>query len=578
MNRYILSLMQIISILLVAFVINAEACEECKRRGEVIVTNDVVDIETDYLHPGSATTSTLQGVGSNCFAIVLSPERIEWVMKHAEEMNWPFSPEVREPDYIFRTHFENSLTGVTKPKGWVFSDDETDYWEAKSRLTVQMYYNGENEELVETWEILGTTNRSAPCARRMWTNSQSEFKKKNPLDIMYRYEETPTECDINPEKEKVSKSEEIEIELANFTGLYGGPSKGFNRVIVHAYHGKITNGATCEIGPDYKVFNVGSGTVKVEYRAPDECDETEDRITVYNSCDILPNSKWPLGKTELHEKIEEKEIEIVCWDWTGTLTIKWNETFECQHKDDNDNATRNIQMNTNRTQEVTVNIGAENILLGDATMDFRICDDWHVYGSMQSIYRDYYRSESRHKKQTDVYSIQETITTSEESFQINQDNISIMIARDPGDFKAAGAELQQMVAEIMASGGDEKMIDDAMNRVDQMFRQDENSVPLRFQVQIRGDFAGAIRTKDFLERNGKVERNDNKVITGQAALPVAAEFKGTMTIDENGKGSIMGSLTGPNTGPAGTSLECPDRKYMLSGSLNLTSSPKKGGE
>ena len=295
----------IVSLLSIALTDNVSACQDCIRCGYVEVTNDVIDFETDYLHELTARNRTHEALGSECFSMVSSPERIEWM----KDQGVIISSELKQPDYIFKAHFENDLTGVKKPKEVILSDDTTDFWDAKSRLTVEMYYNGDSEKLVDTWETLGTTNRSGPCARAMWSNPRSEFKKKRPLELMYRYEEVRTECDFSFEKDEVANGEKIEIELSNFTGLFGGQSKGFNRIIVHAFHGKITNGASCDIGPDYKVFTVDDGSVTVEYRAPDECDEEEDRITVFNSCDILPRSKWPLGKTEMRDRIEEKTIK-----------------------------------------------------------------------------------------------------------------------------------------------------------------------------------------------------------------------------------------------------------------------------
>jgi len=185
---------------------------------------------------------------------------------------------------------------------------------------MELYYNGETKEFINKWVTLGTNNRVSSHYGGMWKNRDAEMKKKNPLEVMYEFEQTPTECSVNPDRETIAINDSMKVEISDFVGYYGGKPKPFNRIIVHALYGRITNGTECDIGPDYKVFTLEDESVTVNYRSPTECEITEDRITVFNSCDILPESKWPLKKTEMNDRIIEKNINISCWD--ATLIVK----------------------------------------------------------------------------------------------------------------------------------------------------------------------------------------------------------------------------------------------------------------
>jgi hypothetical protein len=121
-------------------------------------------------------------------------------------------------------------------------------------------------------------------------------------------------------------------------------------------------------------------------------------------------------------------------------------------------------------------------------------------------------------------------------------------------------------------------VDAAMERIGDMFHQDESSVPLRFVVVINGEFIGPIETMDYLVVNDKVETDESNTTNGPAALPIQSEFKGTMTRDANGGGQITATAMIPDNGPAGTIFECPDRKYRQVVNLNLSARPKQKGE
>ena len=126
-------------------------------------------------------------------------------------------------------------------------------------------------------------------------------------DIIYDYERTPVSCDIQPEKERIKPGETMMITLNNIVDGKGGTPQPWQPLLVKAEKGEILNGR--ENG-DYHVFEVGSGSVEVEYRGPEECpDGKKDKITVENSCTTCPDR---FVNFIPEEEIGSKEIEINC--------------------------------------------------------------------------------------------------------------------------------------------------------------------------------------------------------------------------------------------------------------------------
>jgi hypothetical protein len=319
-NMKYLAFASMVMIICTSFIL-AQDCEWCKRTAVLSECNNKVAEGSDHMYPSSVMGLTYKAVHPPCFFWKATADVIRNLGDMPETKIMEYNLEHgKPPDYIFKALFESGLSGLTKPKKTILSDDTTDYWNVTSRFTMELYYNGETEEFIDKWVTLGTLNGVEFHYNAMWKNHDAEMKKKNPLDVMYKFEQTPTECSVTPENETIAINDSMEIRLSDFIGLYEGKPKSFNRIIVQALNGKITNGAECNLGPDYKVFTLKDESVIVRYQAPKECDITKDRITVFNSCDILPESKWPLKKTEMKDRIAEKNINISCWD--ATIVIK----------------------------------------------------------------------------------------------------------------------------------------------------------------------------------------------------------------------------------------------------------------
>ena len=99
-------------------------------------------------------------------------------------------------------------------------------------------------------------------------------------------------------------------------------SREFNRIVVQAVKGEIVGGTAIVSDPELKAFQVGKEDITFTYIAPDEenSQATEDKIIVYNSCDILRKDEYPMAKTEPKDKIAEKKIELVHYEGQLEMT------------------------------------------------------------------------------------------------------------------------------------------------------------------------------------------------------------------------------------------------------------------
>jgi hypothetical protein len=257
----------------------------------------------------SIKTRLAQVLTRDCFHI-MDPQSMEHNRQVAERDGWssllkPSNPE--EPEYSFDVEMASGL------------DEYTDEGRPiRSRVTIELYFDGEQRELVHRWVATGTwdTISNSGTSSLGLMNKVMTSLKQGPdiIELLERFEKRPVDCQYTPDTEEPDAGEVINIELSDFTDLFGEKSREFNRLVVHAYSGEIVNGEPCEIGPDYRVFKVDDGTVKVKYRAPDECDDREDRLTVYSSCEILPEDRSPIIETNIKEKIIEKTLKIKCYD------------------------------------------------------------------------------------------------------------------------------------------------------------------------------------------------------------------------------------------------------------------------
>jgi len=233
-------------------------------------------------------------------------------------------------------HFLSSMaTGAGKAAEYTFRISYMDNLEGavKSRVTISMYFNGEEEELLKTWTTEGDrpTQGFPYHSNKMFRNDSAVLRQERDIDqkLIKDFEKRPHTCEVNLDKDKVFPGEEVEARVERIEDIKGQKSREFNRIILQAVEGDIIGGEPLEIESRWKAFQVGDGTVKFKYRAPSSGDLKEDTINIYNSCDVLPEGLCPLAKTVIKDKIGTKKIQIQTAD--ATLTLEGSEISTHDH-------------------------------------------------------------------------------------------------------------------------------------------------------------------------------------------------------------------------------------------------------
>jgi len=225
----------------------------------------------------------------------------------------------KPPEYIFKGSYEANIEG-----GGLIEYSDGSKKPVTAKMELRLYYNGNSPELIQEWSSENSNNYPRALFNKLKTP-----KSLNP--IFEEFEKRPVSIDVEvPTQEELCEKGKGIIVLSGFKDAGGNASREFNRIVVSIYRGKILNGADSDYGPDYKVFNVGEGEVRVEYQPPEDKDDGYEWLRVYNSCDILPKEKHPLSVTVPDELIVDQHFPIVCGFYKGTITVskKWDYTEE----------------------------------------------------------------------------------------------------------------------------------------------------------------------------------------------------------------------------------------------------------
>ena len=227
-----------------------------------------------------------------------------------------FNPDMhRNPEYSFRGSYEGNLEG-----GRIVEATTGIFKPVIERMSMQLWYNGAIPELVHEWSSEGTVPSPKGLLHKL-------NLPKNISPLLEEFERRPVKCDVKiPQPEELCKDGTGEIILSDFTDSRGNISKPFNRILVSIYKGEILNGESSVFGPDYHVFTLENGEVKVQYRPPADKDDGYDWLRVYNSCEILPAAKAPMADTPIDELIVNQHFPITCGFYEGTVTVsmRWD--------------------------------------------------------------------------------------------------------------------------------------------------------------------------------------------------------------------------------------------------------------
>jgi hypothetical protein len=213
----------------------------------------------------------------------------------------PLKPTNPQPEeYYFNANFAKNLGGTFNKYG-------TEY---KSRLTINLFFNGNPEELVKTLTTDGTNNDWNAHNNLMFDNKDAVINQIKPIDAFLKdYERMPVVASIKLPQDEVNAGETIDIPVEYLVDDKGRSPQPFQRVLVKAELGKILGGTQAG---EYMVFKPGSSSFTFQYKAPDNCDKgSSDTITIYNSCDISDKTQ-PLSSTTPKKQIVKKTINVKC--------------------------------------------------------------------------------------------------------------------------------------------------------------------------------------------------------------------------------------------------------------------------
>ncbi|MFO7852750.1 MAG: hypothetical protein ACQERS_00330 [Bacteroidota bacterium] len=263
---------------------------------------DMEPAAPDYMHPSSILVKLASLFTSPCFRI-------------SAASIGQFSFPQKIPEYFFRGSFDAGISGETNAQGK----------EIRSRLTLELYYNGDPVELVKSWTTESTLTSVSSQYNRMFDNSNAALRSDIPVEnLLSDFERRPVTCRIDLGKKKeVGPGEETEIKILDLKDEKGRTPKYFNRIIVETEYGRIKGGSILNSDPlsnKRRAFLLDQSPVTFVYEAPDDRSSQTDKIIVYSSCQILNPAKVPLEFTEPDKKIAEEEIKIIRSDLTADFT------------------------------------------------------------------------------------------------------------------------------------------------------------------------------------------------------------------------------------------------------------------
>jgi len=508
------------------------------------------------------------------------------------------------PQYFFEATYDCARDPVVREREDQYGNPiEDELWPAY--LTVRMYFDGEQKELVKEWTVSSPNYFFSGLTNRMFKNESSLLRKEVPItDLLDDFEKKPVTCQVKPEKDEVGKGEEIEIVISDFRDAKMQPSREFNRIVVRADEGEILNGEKSEAGPDYKVFCLTGLPVKIRYEAPKNSETGSDRITVYNSCVILPPDRSPLRTTNPDKQIASNELRLEHQGWSGTINLTINERFNCNVDEKTSQlgrhrvtatdekiivANMSVGMDDFDLPTQSTNVGGKlRYISGDLMV--RLLEDHHYKGSADKTECHNDNTGKWEWVSPGNWVTRHETMSGQASRDITAQNLSILIVKDIGYNKTKKQEMHNQAEEAarmmeiqrqLAEAGknvDRKAIEEMKDQMVKMVQGDKNSNTFPVIIKVLLGFGGksdpVSTTYDYVNYDVCLAKEDNESRSNTLDYPlitaVAAEFKGTFTRGDNGQDKITARVDSTETTRGSFYSDiCPEKITITSGEITL---------
>ena len=526
-----------------------------------------------------------------------------YVQAYRESLQLQGIPVKEDKSTIPEYYFEGTYDCARDP---VIREHENQYGEIieeqlyPSSLTIRMYLEGEQKELVTEWTTSGTMHFWSGLTNRMFKNPNAVMRQDVPItDLLEEFERKPVFCSMRPEKSTLNKGEETEIDISDLYDARMNVSREFNRILVHASEGEILNGEKSEISKEYRVFRLDKLPVVVKYKAPDHGGATSARITVFNSCDILPLAKLPLRKTALKEQIGSHDILLNNYDWSGTINLEITRTYNCDVEE------QVSALHYSRTRAADHKRTVANITLGLSDFNLPVTGTsagaklQYISGQITENIREDHTTNGYAEKTECLnkgtgrhewvspgnWSTRHETSSGQTYCDIEEGGITMMIVKEQFADRDAMQNTQQQMAEMQAKLQEalKTMDTEAMDKIKEDMQkimlgdQTGSTIPVKVVLTIA---AGAKRypvyksydRKVYNVCRGEYEVNESRseTIEMPLILPIGAELTGEYIKDKDGRDRIEASvnITEPTHPTFGSDL-CPEGEISITGSITL---------
>jgi hypothetical protein len=531
----------------------------------------------------------------NCFRFLAIPyeEIDEWIALNSDLEN--IGAGYSQAEYGFRINIATGLPGTEK--------HPVNGRPVVSSLKAQMYYLGDTEEPVHSWSAYGTLNsdRTGQTTQNGLTNQLEHLISQGPSYYLLAsdFERKPVSCSLSSENTSIDKGEEIELKISNLKDSKGNDSREFNRILVHASEGEILNGEKSEISKEYRVFRLDKLPVVVKYKAPDHGGATSARITVFNSCDILPVAKLPLRKTALKEQIGSHDILLNNYDWSGTINLEITRTYNCDVEEQVSalHYSRTIAADHKRTvANITLGLSDFNLpvtgtsagaklqyISGQITENIREDHTTNGYAEKTECLN---KGTGRHEwVSPGNWSTRHETSSGQTYCDIEDGGITMMIVKEQFADRDAMQNTQQQMAEMQAKLQEalKTMDTEAMDKIKEEMQkimlgdQTGSTIPVKVVLTIAAGakkypvYTGYDR-KVYNVCRGEFEVNESRseTIEMPLILPINAELTGEYIKDRDGRDRIEASVNlTESTHPAFGSDLCPEGEISIRGNITL---------